>query len=115
MSLTDARDAEDDFFSAHETWSRMSKSMLGNGSLTVRLTELLVMRIKSVLPVMKFEVIEMIKEMDREFKCLGREVPETTHPSIDCKPVFMVLSADDLLRLPCRVSSTRPPRRIWRG
>ena len=56
-------------------FSRSNPLNLGVANLTIRLTDLLVRRIKTVLPVMKFEVQEMQAEAGRQLTLIGREAP----------------------------------------
>ena len=52
-SLAQAKSAERRFFETHDVYSKLQPHLVGAESLTTRLADLLVRRIKSVLPVMK--------------------------------------------------------------
>mmetsp|Transcript_48305 Transcript_48305/g.135267 ORF Transcript_48305/g.135267 Transcript_48305/m.135267 type:complete len:211 (-) Transcript_48305:525-1157(-) len=75
QSLSDAKETEAKFFADHAIFSRSNPLNLGVANLTIRLTDLLVRRIKTVLPVMKFEVQEMQAEAGRQLTLIGREAP----------------------------------------
>lgn len=53
ISLSEARTLERDYFAKHEHFNKVPPTLLGGPSLTTRLTDLLVNRIRTVLPVMK--------------------------------------------------------------
>ncbi len=46
-----------------QAYSKLPPNVVGCGALTSRLTDLLVKRIKAVLPVMKFELTELLREV----------------------------------------------------
>lgn len=75
MSLSQSRLTEEEFFRSHPVYSTIPSHLVGATSLTSRLTDLLVRRIKNVLPVMKFELAEKQRETDADMKLLGREAP----------------------------------------
>jgi len=76
-SLAQARSNERRFFEQHDALAKLPSHLVGCSALTERLTDLLVSRIKSALPVMKFELLEMQRETNREMSLLGREAPST--------------------------------------
>ena len=75
MSWLDARAAETTYFRTHPHYSLLPANCWGSATLTVTLTKLLVSRIKTALPGLKWEIESLLEQTTAELEQLGATTP----------------------------------------
>lgn len=82
MSVSKGLEIEQDYFSKHPVYSSMTQGYLGTKSLTKKLTDVMFVHIRRMLPAIIKEISEKIKDCENKLKELGPPLPRDSKEKI---------------------------------
>lgn len=74
LSLDDALASEARYFSEHAVWQTIPQQSKGIPALSKKMTTVLVHRAQEALPIMKWELLKKLEEVEKELSSMGKEV-----------------------------------------